>query len=64
MKGTTLATPDVKKKNEMYYGSPATSKASGSKSATLGNTGVVKVWSFLCYLPLSCKLFLTVHLAE
>ena len=42
VKGTTLATPDVKKKSEMYYGSSATSKASGTKSATLGNTGVVK----------------------
>ncbi|KFA52010.1 hypothetical protein S40293_11210 [Stachybotrys chartarum IBT 40293] len=42
VKGTTLATPDVKKKSEMYYGSPAGSKASGSKSATLGNTGIGK----------------------
>ncbi|OAQ70320.1 PDZ-binding protein, CRIPT [Pochonia chlamydosporia 170] len=45
---TTLATPEVKKKSEMYYGSPASSssKASGSgtgsKSTTLGQTGVVK----------------------
>ncbi|KAI9166795.1 hypothetical protein HJFPF1_02910 [Paramyrothecium foliicola] len=44
VKGTALATPGVKKKSEMYYGSPAntTTKASGSKSATLGQTGVVK----------------------
>lgn len=44
---TTLATPDVKKKSEMYYGSPAGSstKASGSKSATLGQNGVIKVRS-------------------
>ncbi|PNP47565.1 hypothetical protein TGAMA5MH_01387 [Trichoderma gamsii] len=41
-KSTKLATPEVKKKSEMYYGSPASSKASGSKSATLGNTGVSK----------------------
>ncbi|EFY90208.1 hypothetical protein J3458_007241 [Metarhizium acridum] len=41
---TTLATPDVKKKSEMYYGSPAasSSKPSGSKSTTLGQSGVVK----------------------
>ncbi|QUC19297.1 uncharacterized protein UV8b_03538 [Ustilaginoidea virens] len=41
---TTLATPDVKKKSEMYYGSPAgtSSKASGSKPSTLGQSGVVK----------------------
>lgn len=42
-KSTKLATPEVKKKSEMYYGSPASTKASGSKSATLGNTGVSKV---------------------
>ena len=49
---TTLITPGVKKKSEMYYGSPAAASASSSssgsaagtkKSATLGNTGVVKV---------------------
>ncbi|TEA22205.1 hypothetical protein C8034_v002136 [Colletotrichum sidae] len=38
--GTTLATPSVKKKSEMYHGSAA-STASSSK-ATLGNTGVGK----------------------
>jgi hypothetical protein len=43
-KSTTLATPEVKKKSEIYYGSPATtSKASGSKSATVGQTGIGKV---------------------
>lgn len=48
-KGTTLATPEVKKKSEMYYGSPASASASSSKpsaaakSATLGQTGVSKV---------------------
>ncbi|EOO02737.1 putative cript family protein [Phaeoacremonium minimum UCRPA7] len=43
-KGTTLATPGVKKKSEMYYGSPASSSssASGTKSATLGQTGIGK----------------------
>ncbi|KAG5915475.1 hypothetical protein E4U42_008046 [Claviceps africana] len=41
---TTLATPEVKKKSEMYYGSPAGSstKPSGSKPATIGQSGVVK----------------------
>jgi hypothetical protein len=41
---TTLATPGVKKKAEMYYGSSASSSASGEKkSATLGQTGISKV---------------------
>ncbi|TLS31563.1 hypothetical protein PpBr36_03560, partial [Pyricularia pennisetigena] len=40
-KGTSLATPAVKKKSEMYYGSPASSSSSKS-SATLGQTGVSK----------------------
>ncbi|KAK5278218.1 hypothetical protein LTR16_008877, partial [Cryomyces antarcticus] len=44
LKKTELATPNVKKKNEMYFGSPAGSTKSASKgSATLGNTGVGKV---------------------
>ncbi|CAI0653130.1 hypothetical protein CGCF415_v009448 [Colletotrichum fructicola] len=38
--GTTLATPSVKKKSEIYHGS-ATSSASSSK-ATLGSTGIGK----------------------
>ncbi|KAJ4392201.1 hypothetical protein N0V93_005826 [Gnomoniopsis smithogilvyi] len=38
-KGTTLATPGVKKKTEMYHGSPA---ASSSKSVTQGQTGIGK----------------------
>ena len=43
-KSTTLATPGVKKKSELYYGSPAGSSKSGDKkSATLGATGVGKV---------------------
>ncbi|KEZ44810.1 hypothetical protein SAPIO_CDS2923 [Scedosporium apiospermum] len=42
-KGTTLATPEVKKKSEMYYGSPASSsKGADKKSVTLANAGVTK----------------------
>ncbi|KAK3357385.1 microtubule-associated protein CRIPT-domain-containing protein [Lasiosphaeria hispida] len=42
---TTLATPGVKKKSEMYFGSTAsasTSATGGTKSATLGQTGISK----------------------
>lgn len=44
---TTLVTPGVKKKSEMYYGSPASASTSstsktGGKSATLGQTGIGK----------------------
>ncbi|MCJ1298732.1 hypothetical protein MMC08_001522 [Hypocenomyce scalaris] len=43
-KKTELATPGVKRKNDMYYGSPATTSAGSSDksktSATLGNNGV------------------------
>jgi hypothetical protein len=45
LKPTSLATPGVKSKKEMYYGSPAGSKSStsGSKtSSTLGQTGIGK----------------------
>jgi hypothetical protein len=45
-KSTALATPGVKKKSEMYFGSPAGSSKSGDKtktSATLGNNGIGKV---------------------
>lgn len=45
---TKLVTPEVKKKSEIYYGSPASSsssKGTGTKSATLGNAGVTKVRS-------------------
>jgi hypothetical protein len=44
-KATTLATPGVKKKSEMYYGSPAGSSKTTDKSktsATLGNNGIGK----------------------
>lgn len=40
---TTLATPGVKKKSEIYYGSAASSSSGEKKSATLGQTGVSKV---------------------
>lgn len=40
---TTLATPAVKKKSYMYYGSPASSSSmTEKKSATLGQTGISK----------------------
>ena len=48
-KSTTLATPGVKKKNDMYYGSPAGSGSrsksgeAGKTSATLGQNGIGKV---------------------
>jgi len=46
-KSTTLATPGVKKKSEIYFGSSASSSSkSGDKtktSATAGNNGVGKV---------------------
>lgn len=41
---TTLVTPGVKKKSDIYHGSPASSSsATGGKSATLGQTGISKV---------------------
>lgn len=48
---TELATPGVKKKSEMYYGSPSTSVGGGGdaskskpgSSATMGSTGIGKV---------------------
>lgn len=44
-KPTSLATPEVKKKNDMYFGSPAGSSTRGASktSATLGQTGIGKV---------------------
>lgn len=48
---TTLATPGVKKKSEMYYGSPAASSSSvDKKSVTLGQTGISKVSNALIFL--------------
>ena len=49
LKSTELATPGVKRKNDMYYGSPASTLGGGSATgkATLGTSGVSKVsgWS-------------------
>lgn len=44
LKKTELATPVVKRKNEMYLGSPTAerSKSSSSSSATLGPSGIGK----------------------
>lgn len=47
-KGTSLATPGVKRKSELYHGSPA---ASSSKSATQGQTGIGKVCHLSSSLP-------------
>lgn len=44
-KGTTLATPRVKKKSETYFGSPAGS----ATSATTSQNGVGKVRCFLAF---------------
>lgn len=56
LKRTELATPGVKRKSEMYYGSPSSTlggggdakanRAGAGGSATLGNTGVSKVWFY------------------
>lgn len=43
-KKTELATPGVKRKNDMYYGSPTMGlNDKKTKSATLGETGIGKV---------------------
>ncbi|RDA92956.1 hypothetical protein CP533_5532 [Ophiocordyceps camponoti-saundersi (nom. inval.)] len=45
LKSTKLATPEVKKKSDIYYGSPASSSsktAGTSKSTTLGQSGITK----------------------
>jgi hypothetical protein len=56
LKSTELATPGVKRKSEMYYGSPATTLGGGGGAGagpatkskpTLGNTGIGKVCSVL-----------------
>lgn len=55
-KKTELATPSVKRKNDLYYGSPASTSARSSDksktSATLGNNGVGKVSYPKCRLAL------------
>ena len=45
LKATELATPGVKNKNDMYYGSPSSTLGGGAAKgkATLGTTGVGKV---------------------
>jgi hypothetical protein len=47
LKSTELATPGVKRKNDMYYGSPSSSNGGGADKgkakATLGATGIGKV---------------------
>ena len=50
-----MATPGVKNKNDMYYGSPSTTLGGGSKGkSTLGTTGVGKVcydyFLFMCVI--------------
>lgn len=49
LKATELATPGVKRKNDMYYGSPSSTLGGGAdkgkSKATLGATGIGKV----CY---------------
>ncbi|KAB8077070.1 PDZ-binding protein, partial [Aspergillus leporis] len=42
LKSTELATPGVKRKSEMYYGSPASSSGTDKSKSTLGNTGIGK----------------------
>jgi hypothetical protein len=49
IKQTELATPGVKRKNEMYYGSPA-----GDKNKATLSGGISKV---AFYTPLSAYLF-------
>lgn len=46
LKKTELATPGVKRKNDMYYGSPSSTLGGGGDAKskpTLGNTGISKV---------------------
>jgi hypothetical protein len=59
LKATELATPGVKRKNDMYYGSPATtlggsSADKGKSKPTLGATGVGKVWLVFLLWLLDC----------
>jgi hypothetical protein len=54
LQSTELATPGVKRKNDMYYGSPSSSLGGGDKGKakpTLGATGIGKV-CYLSYLHL------------
>lgn len=54
LKSTELATPGVKRKNELYYGSPSSTLGGGDKGkkATLGATGIGKVSSRLDLLEI------------
>lgn len=52
LKSTQLATPDVKRRSEMYYGSSSSTNSSDKTKgkSTLGNTGIGKVgFSFLSF---------------
>lgn len=42
LKKTSLATPDVKKKNDIYLGSGTSAAGASKGKATLGNTGISK----------------------
>ncbi|PLN81244.1 microtubule-associated protein CRIPT-domain-containing protein [Aspergillus taichungensis] len=43
LKSTQLATPDVKRRSEMYYGSSSSTNSTDKKGkSTLGNTGIGK----------------------
>lgn len=55
LKSTELATPGVKRKNDIYYGSPASTVGGGSATgkATMGTTGVSKVCSMMSW-PIQC----------
>lgn len=50
LKATELATPGVKRKNDMYYGSPSSTLGGGTDKgkATLGATGIGKVCYKIC----------------
>lgn len=57
LKSTELATPGVKRKNDMYYGSPSTTLGGSSAGAakgksTLGNAGIGKVCFLMCFMQI------------
>ena len=55
-KRTELATPGVKRKSDLYFGSPASNDKSKS-SATSNTSGIGKVgWATLCVLVLLSSL--------
>lgn len=59
LKATELATPGVKRKNDMYYGSPSSTLSGGADKgkATLGATGIGKV----CYKTLCSILWIKMN---